>query len=261
MISSQTYVQGRSPIHLWPPRQKLVSLVALMFALATVQHHLLLIPGLMITALLYWRSGLTLGFLLQRLHYPGLFILVVVIVLPFTAGETILAQWGSIGIRREGLETMVLIAGRFLTILTLGFILFGTTPFLALVKAMRGLGLPSLMADMTLLAYRYLYEIGDMLATMRQAMELRGMGQGWAKSGRKKSLQQWALLVGNLLLRSYEQSERVYKAMTLRGYGQAIPLGIIAPELGEQQTGLGLTIAVLSMAVLLVMAEVMLSIP
>ena len=29
------------------------------------------------------------------------------------------------------------------------------------------------------------------------------------------------MLTGNLLIRSYEQSERVYKAMRLRGYGQS----------------------------------------
>ena len=32
--------------------------------------------------------------------------------------------------------------------------------------------------------------------------------------------QQLAAVMGTLLVRSYEQSERVYKAMRLRGYGQ-----------------------------------------
>lgn len=269
IISLSTHIQGRSafavpkasPIHLWAPRQKLISLVALLFALATIRHHLLLVPVVIITVWLYWLSGLPLGFLLQRLHYPGLFILAVVLLLPFTVGETVLAQWGPISLRREGMETMVLIAGRFASILTIGFILFGTTPFLAMVKAMRNLGLPPLMADMTLLAYRYLYEISDMLDTMGKAMQLRGMGQRQGWSGQRRSFQQWAFLVGNLLLRSYEQSERVYKAMALRGYGQAIPLEITTSELERQRTQVGLTIAVLSMAVGLVMAEVILSIP
>ncbi len=233
-----------------------------MFALATIQHHLLLIPALIITVWLYGLSRLPLGFLLQRLNYPGLFILAVVALLPFTAGETILIQWRGIALHQEGLEAMVLIAGRFLTIITIGFILFGTTPFLVMVKAMGGLGLPPLMADMTLLAYRYLYEIRDMVATMAQAMQLRGMGQWPAGSRRRRSIQQWALLVGNLLLRSYDQSERVYKAMALRGYGQAMPLGITTSDSASapQGTGLALTVGVLSMAVGLIMAEVLLSI-
>lgn len=39
---------------------------------------------------------------------------------------------------------------------------------------MRALGLPAVLADMTLLSYRYIYEIGDDLETMETAMGLRG---------------------------------------------------------------------------------------
>jgi cobalt/nickel transport system permease protein len=74
------------------------------------------------------------------------------------------------------------------------------------------------LADMTLLAYRYLYEIGDDLETMRTAMGLRGF-QAHRLSGR--ALGALAALAGSVLVRSYEQSERVYKAMVLRGYGRA----------------------------------------
>jgi len=256
----ETYVQGRSPIHRWPPRQKLVSLGALMFAFAMVQQPGLILPMVAVTVVLYGLSELPLSFLGQRLSYPGLFILAVVILLPFTTGETVLGQWGLIRLRREGLETMALIVGRFLSILSLGFIVFGTTPFLTLVQSMGRLGLPPLMADMALLTYRYLAEIGETLATMHQAMKLRGLGQrsgsGW--SGRWQALEHFALLVGNLLLRSYEQSERVYKAMRLRGYGQGLTAGQNTMTLTATRDGLGLTVAVLAIAVGFVVAEVML---
>ncbi|MGL6283509.1 MAG: CbiQ family ECF transporter T component, partial [Microcoleaceae cyanobacterium] len=36
----------------------------------------------------------------------------------------------------------------------------------------------------------------------------------------RKNLEIYATLVGNLLIRSYEQSHRIYQAMQLRGYGQ-----------------------------------------
>jgi energy-coupling factor transporter transmembrane protein EcfT len=39
---------------------------------------------------------------------------------------------------------------------------------------MRALGLPAVLADMTLLSYRYIYEIGDDLEAMETAMGLRG---------------------------------------------------------------------------------------
>ena len=120
-------------------------------------------------------------------------------------------------IRQEGLVAMGLIAGRFLSIVTLGVVLLGTTPLLTLIDTLVSLGLPPLMAEMTLLAYRYLFDIADQLAHLRQAMRLRGFQPG----GNRQSWQQLAAVTGTLLVRSYEQSERIYKAMRLRGYGNS----------------------------------------
>jgi cobalt/nickel transport system permease protein len=253
-----TYIPRESVIHRWSPRLKLVSLLTLMFAFATVQH-LPLVPWMLgLAAVLYGLSGLPLAFLRQRLSYPGLFILAVVVLLPFSVGETLLWQGGWLTLRQEGLQASLLITGRFLSILTVGFILLGTTPFLTLLHAMRSLGLPTILADMTLLSYRYLYEIAAMLATMQQAMRLRGFGQGrqrWLRVNRQ-TLQQLALLAGNLLIRSYEQSERVYKAMRLRGYGYGGNSTLGQSRSSQTSTlSWGLTGVVLMMAVGVVVAE------
>ncbi len=221
LANFETYVHGRSRLHTWTPRLKLVSLGLLMFAFAAVRHLALVPPMLCLTAVLYLLSELPFPFLLKRLSYPGLFILVVVLVLPFSTGETVLWQWGALALRQEGIETMLLILGRFLSILTLGFILLGTTPFVTLLRALRSLGLPTLIADMTLLTYRYLFETAEMLSTMQRSMRLRGFGQQRRRFRlQRQDLQRLAGLLGTLLVRSYERSERVYKAMQLRGYGQ-----------------------------------------
>ncbi|EDX83870.1 cobalt ABC transporter, permease protein CbiQ [Synechococcus sp. PCC 7335] len=221
MANFETYVSGRSRLHSWTPRLKLVSLGLLMFAFAAIRGLPLVLPMLCFTAILYFLSELPFSFLLKRLRYPGLFILMVVLVLPFSSGETILWQWGALALRQEGVEAMVLIVGRFLSILTLGFVLLGTTPFVTLLRALRSLGLPNLIADMTLLTYRYLFETAEMLSTMQRSMRLRGFGQQRRRFRlQRQDLQRLAGLLGTLLIRSYERSERVYKAMQLRGYGQ-----------------------------------------
>ncbi|MBE9140108.1 cobalt ECF transporter T component CbiQ [Nodosilinea sp. LEGE 07088] len=256
--SFDTYVYRESMLHQWSPRLKLVSLAVLMFAFATVRQ-LALVPWMLgIAALLYGLSGLPLTFLWQRLSYPGLFILALVLVLPFTVGDTVVSQWGWLALRQEGLLATLLIVGRFLSILTLGFILLGTTPFLTLLQAMRSLGLPTILADMTLLSYRYLFEIAAMLATMQQSMRLRGFGQTrqrWLRVN-SQTMQQLAMLAGNLLIRSYEQSERVYKAMRLRGYGYGVK-PTREQSLPRQPSALswGLTGAVVAAAVGLIVAE------
>ncbi len=227
----ETYVDVDSSLHSWTPRLKLLSLGLLMFAFAAVKHLSLALPMLCVATVLYSASGLPLAYLLKRLRYPGLLILMVVLVLPFTSGDTVLAQWGPFALREEGLVTTALVVCRFLSILTLGFVLLGTTPFLTLLRAMRSLGLPTLLADMTLLTYRYLFETADMLSTMQRSMRLRGFGgrRRWFRL-EGKTLSQLSGLLGTLLIRSYERSERVYKAMQLRGYGQ-----LKQPQLAAQQ--------------------------
>ncbi|MDY7015453.1 MAG: cobalt ECF transporter T component CbiQ [Cyanobacteriota bacterium] len=222
-MTHDQYTYLNSPIHRWETKPKLVSLVLLIFAFAFVRDWVLLPAMLGVTAVLYAVSKLPLSFLFEQLRYPSFFLLGIVALLPFFSGETVLWQWGAIALHREGLQATLLIAGRFLSIVTLGLILLKTTPVLKLIEAMRSLGLPSILTDMTLLTYRYLFEIADSLAAMQRAMRLRGF-RSQVKPRKilqpdRQEIQGIALLAGTLLVRSYEQSERVYKAMRLRGYG------------------------------------------
>lgn len=255
-IGLEAYVGLNSPLHRWTPRLKVVSLGLLMFAFAAVQHLWLLPIMLGITALLYGFSQLPFSFLRSRLCYPGLLILSVVLVLPFASGQTVLWQWGPLMLRQEGLAAMVLVVGRFVSILTLGFVLLGTTPFLTLVRVLRTLRLPLILVDMILLTYRYLYEIADTLATMQQSMRLRGFGhqrRRWLRLD-LTALRQVATLLGTLLIRSYEQSERIYQAMRLRGYGRWRAAPIVAQEPIDPGS-LVLTGLVVAIAILFVVIE------
>jgi cobalt/nickel transport system permease protein len=210
------YCNRRSPIHNWEQSSKLVALLSLILAFAFLTKLSLLLVMVLVTILLFVLSKLPLSFLLSRLRYPGFFILTVIIFLPFVAGENVIFTWGFIALKQEGCLAVIRIVTRFVSILTVSLVLFGTAPFLTTIKAMRFLGLSGIIVDMMLLSYRYLEELGDMLTRMQRALRLRGF-QGSKLS--RKNLQVMADLVGTLLIRSYEQSQRVYQAMILRGYG------------------------------------------
>lgn len=214
------YAYLDSPLHRWAPKCRLLGLGALIFAFSFV-HSLALLPFMMgATTILYCASNLPLPFLLWRLRLPGFFLLIVAILPPFFSGQTILLQLGPLKLYEEGLLIFLLITIRFVCIFTLGLILFGAAPFFINIRALRSLGLPPILADMMLLAYRYVYEIGDYLSVMRTAMRLRGFRGDRLN---RRSLSMLVTLAGSLLVRSYEKSEQVYKAMILRGYGQALP--------------------------------------
>jgi len=217
-LTLDAYAHRDSPLHRWEPRCKLVALLGLLFAFALVRDLRLLPAMLLVTVGLYAASRLPAVLLLSRLRYPGMFLLLFALLVPLLVGSTVLLQLGPLAFYREGLLFLLLVATRFTSILTVGIVLFGTTPFLTTIRTMQALGLPDMLADMTLLAYRYLHDLGRDLRTMQTAMRLRGF-QGRVFSPR--NLRMPAALVGSLLVRSYARSERVYQAMILRGYGHA----------------------------------------
>lgn len=210
------YAYLESPLHRWRQSYKLIGLFGLILAFAFIQKLVLLPPAIIVTWIIFQLSNLPLSFLLSRLRYPSLFILAVIVLLPFAAGETVLFRWGYLVIREEGCRDALLITVRFFCILTISIVLFGTAPFLDTIKAARSLGFPKTIVDMTLLAYRYLEELGEMLATMQRAMKLRGFQP---KQFSSRNMRIFAQLTGSILVRSYERSLRVYQAMILRGYG------------------------------------------
>lgn len=242
-LNLDRYASLSSPIHRWEMRSKFVGLLALIFAFAFVQKLVLLPAMVFVTVLLFVLSRLPFSFFLDRLRYPGFFVAGVVMFLPFVGGETVLFRLGGIAVKEEGCLAVVLIVTRFVCILTVSLILFGTAPFLSSIKALRSLGLPGIVADMLLLTYRYLEQLGETLGTMQRAMHLRGFGRN---CGNRRNFSQLAQLAGSLLTRSYEQSERVYQAMILRGYGYSrqTPKPLLNPQNTTSFMALGLTLFV-----------------
>lgn len=204
-----------SILHRWDPRHKLVGLGALLFAFSFVTDLRLLPAVATATAAIYALSRLPLSFFWRRIRYPGFFLLMLAIVLPLFSGQTILFRLGPLAVRQEGLLHLLLIAVKFICILTVSMVLFGTARFPVTIRAMRHLGIPDALVDITLFSYRYIFKIGDDLGRMQTATTLRGF-----RARNAGALQTLASLAGSLLVHSYEQTDRVYKAMILRGYGE-----------------------------------------
>ena len=205
-----------SLIHQWDVRYKIVGLIGLIFAFALVQSWRLIPLLIVLSLVVVVISRLPWQALLKQLSLPTFFIALFVILLPFTNGKTVWGEWLGIKIYREGMLTALLVLVRFYSILTLSFVLFATSPFLHTLNGLRALGLPLLLADMLLLTYRYLFAISDDFQQMWIAARMRGFELNRLT---RFGLTTLASLLGHLFVRSYAQSERIYHAMILRGYG------------------------------------------
>ena len=228
------YANLDSLIHSWHPRYKIIGISLLIFTFAFIKDISLLPAILGIAIIFYYISKLPLSFLVSRLHLPGFFLLGIIFLLPFLRGENVIWEWSFLQLRQEGTLLVLVIVCRFLSIFTLGLVMLGTTPFMTTIQAMRELGLSGVIGDMLILTYRYIYQIFVDFSHIQQAMQLRGYTTK-KQSNRKyhisifRHISVLAAVTASLLLRSYEQSERVYAAMRLRGYGD-LTTSIVKPN-------------------------------
>lgn len=240
-LDLETYAYGHSPLHRWEPRCKLVGLLALIIAFASVRSPWLLPIMLVVALAIYWLAQLPLPFLLARLRLPGLFVLFLLMSAPLLIGHTVIVTVGPLALRQEGLLFVAMFSTRFVAILTVGVVLFSTAPLATSINAARSLGVPVVLTEMTLLTYRYLHELGRDLRTMQRAMGQRGFR---ASRLSVHTLTHLAALTGSLLVRSFERSERVYQAMTLRGYGARQPVTSHLPMDWRDVLALGVALVI-----------------
>ena len=96
-----------------------------------------------------------------------------------------------------------------------------TAPFPDLLKAVRVLRVPALLTATMSFMYRYIFVLVDEAMRLQTARDARSA----AGSGQTTLLWRARVLggmIGNLFVRSYERSERIYTAMLAHGFSGEI---------------------------------------
>ena len=114
----------------------------------------------------------------------------------------------------EGMRLAVLIITKAVAIVLTSYAVFGSARFDISMLAMQRLKCPSVLVQMLLFSYRYIFVFMEEMARMSTAMRVRGFVMGT----NLYTLRVVGNFVGSLLVRSFERTERVYKAMLSKGY-------------------------------------------
>jgi cobalt/nickel transport system permease protein len=107
---------------------------------------------------------------------------------------------------------VTLVAKSTLSLITV-ILLSNTTPFHELLRVLRRIRVPSVFVTLLALMYRYIFVLADEAQRMRRARRSRTFG--------RRREPTWILLsriIGQLFLRSTERAERIYAAMSARGW-------------------------------------------
>lgn len=200
-----------TPIHRLDARVKIVSLIALTIVTVTTPigawpafaAYLLVLVGLAAVA------RLPVSYLLRRMTIEIPF-LVAAALLPFVAPD--------------GVRLALTVAAKATTGVLAMVLLSSTTPFPVLLRGFEQLRAPRLLVMIVAFMWRYLYVIGEEVTRMRIARQARGYAPRWI--WQTKAVGQ---TIATLFIRSLERGERVYLAMTSRGYTGGTPATVVGP--------------------------------
>ncbi len=259
----QAHLAGRpqgsaSAVHRLDPRVKVV--VALLFILTVSLMPFGAFASYALLLVLAWGAALAAdtgwGYLLKR-SFIALPFALAAVTLPFTIpGQTVavIPLFGGLAVSAEGLVRFASILIKSWISVQMAVLLIVTTPFPALLAALTALGAPQPLVAIISFMYRYLFVLSDEALRLRRARAARsgeqpGLRSGGALLWRGKVAGQ---MVGSLMLRSFERSERIYNAMLARGYAGEMrtlqPMALTAGDLAVLAGAVALLAAVLAWA-------------
>lgn len=193
------YARLDSPIHRIPAGYKAGAALALVLATVAAPFPLAwyYAPAVLLLVLVIVLSRIPAGFLARRLLLLQLFV----------AGVLVLAFF-----RPDGWTIAARVAIKSNICLTTMLLLANTTPFSALLALLARLRVPGLLVTVLSLMYRYVFLLVDQGERMARARRSRTFIR------RRPSWMTGAGIIAQLFIRSTERAERVYAAMTARGW-------------------------------------------
>lgn len=169
------------------------------------------------------QSGLGLGFTFKRSAVALPFALVAISAI-FSPHGSSLAVWdlGFITLVPTdlGLIRFFSIMVRSWLSVQIAILLVATTQFPDLLHALEHLRLPRTLTTIIAFLFRYLFVLTNEVFRILRAREARSAGLPGVKGGGTISwrIKTTGSMAGQLFLRSYERSDRIYQAMISRGY-------------------------------------------
>lgn len=219
------YHHGHSPLHSLDPRIKVI------ITIAFILSNALLPDGAWMAFLLAWSfilfatamSGLGTGFTFKRSFIALPFALAAITVLFSIPGKPVTSfqflMW-DLTITDAGLLRFISIVVRSWLSVQMAILLVAVTEFPKIIHALTHLRVPTILTVIISFLYRYLFVLTDEVMRMLRARQARSAAAAGVRSGGSVAwrAQIAGHMAGQLFLRSYERSDRIYNAMLSRGY-------------------------------------------
>jgi cobalt/nickel transport system permease protein len=219
------YHASDSQLHRLDPRVKVVLTVAFILSNALLPDGawLAFAVSWLVLLLANDQSHLGLGYTFKRSFLALPFALAAVSAIFSPLGKP-LAEWQLLDLTLIptdfGLIRFLSILARSWLSVQLALLLVATTQFPDLIHAFEHLRVPKILTTIVAFLYRYLFVLTDEVFRLLRAREARSAGlPGQPRGGSLPwRAEVMGSMAGQLFLRSYERSDRIYNAMLSRGY-------------------------------------------
>ncbi|WP_424944930.1 cobalt ECF transporter T component CbiQ [Aliiroseovarius crassostreae] len=210
----------RGAVSVLDPRMRIVMTVIFAVVVVALENLWVLTGALGLSMWLLSISGLPFQKTLQRMAMMDSFIIFTLILLPFTMpGTPIFTIWG-FDATWEGLWRATEIALTANAVILAVMTLVGSMEPVTMGHALFALKTPERLVHLMMFTIRYIEVLREEYQRLRTSMKLRGFrpGTNW------HTYRSYGYLVGMMLVRAIERSERILAAMKCRGFSGRIML-------------------------------------
>jgi len=216
----EEFAEGTSVFHRLDPRVKFITLIPYVIVVALMHGNTYPALALTVSTLMIIITRIDMKKLLHRLAVVNIFILFLWLFLPFSHPGNHIVRIGPLSATREGfmLASSITLKANAIVIATIA--LLGTSEVFSLAHALVHLKFPRKLVYLFFFFYRYISVLHDEYNRMRRAITVRAFE---AKTN-LHTYRTYAYLVGMLIVRSFEHSQRIYHAMLCRGFTGKFPV-------------------------------------
>ena len=210
----ERFSKGSSYIHSIDPRVRILGAVIYSIVIAVTGKLEVALAGLIAGILFVVLARLSAKHVLYRLAIVNTFIMMLWLILPFSYPGTVIFGVGSLVMTEEGIQYALMLTVKCNAIVLLNISLLSTCGIFNLVHALDHLRFPNRLIHLLFFVYRYAHVMQHEYYRLRDTLKIRG----FKRRTSMHTYRTYGSIIGTLMIRGYERSEQIQKAMVCRGF-------------------------------------------
>lgn len=216
---NDTFFKGNSIVHKTDPRIKIVFLFIFASIAAVSKSESTLYFALGFSIFTVALSRIAFKSLVKRFLVVNSFLFVMWLIIPFTHPGQPIYHILQFTATKEGVEMVFIITLKANAIFLAAFTLLGSSNVFDIAHGLDHLHIPRKLVQLFFFTLRYSHLLNLEISRQRNAMKVRC----FQPKTNMHTYRSYAYLMGMMLVRSLDRSQRVYQAMICRGFSGDFP--------------------------------------